>query len=130
MSKRLKIAKRLLSDKGVIFISIDDNEQAQLKLLCDEVFGWKNFQSIFHVQVRYADKSLNEEKPFKPLIEYVLIYSNNEQYFTPKRDTVEYGLEKFCYKIKETKPGTTFDVKGQKVEVFRKGDWEIEKNEG
>ncbi|MDY3848000.1 MAG: site-specific DNA-methyltransferase [Prevotella sp.] len=39
MSKRLKIAKRLLSDKGVIFISIDDNEQAQLKLLCDDVFG-------------------------------------------------------------------------------------------
>ena len=43
MDKRLKIAKKLLSDKGVIFISIDDNEQAQLKLLCDEIFGLKNF---------------------------------------------------------------------------------------
>lgn len=42
MSRRLKIAKQLLSDKGVIFISIDDNEQAQLKLLCDEVFGSSN----------------------------------------------------------------------------------------
>jgi len=42
MAKRLKIAKRLLSDKGVIFISIDDNEQAALKLLCDEVFGERN----------------------------------------------------------------------------------------
>ena len=42
MSLRLKIAKQLLSDKGVIFISIDDNEQAQLKLLCDEVFGSSN----------------------------------------------------------------------------------------
>lgn len=42
MDKRLRIAKRLLSDKGVIFISIDDNEQANLKLLCDEVFGKKN----------------------------------------------------------------------------------------
>ncbi len=42
MDKRLRIAKRLLSDKGVIFISIDDNEQANLKLLCDEVFGEKN----------------------------------------------------------------------------------------
>ncbi len=39
MNKRLRIAKQLLSEKGVIFISIDDNEQAQLKLLCDEVFG-------------------------------------------------------------------------------------------
>jgi len=43
MHKRLQIAKRLLSDKGVIFISIDDNEQAQLKLICDEVFGEENF---------------------------------------------------------------------------------------
>lgn len=43
MEKRLKIAKKLLSDKGVIFISIDDNEQANLKLLCDEVFGERNF---------------------------------------------------------------------------------------
>lgn len=43
MSRRLRIAKQLLSDKGVIFISIDDNEQAQLKLLCDEIFGNANF---------------------------------------------------------------------------------------
>ena len=43
MSRRLKIAKQLLSDKGVIFISIDDNEQAQLKLLCDEIFSNSNF---------------------------------------------------------------------------------------
>lgn len=43
MNKRLQIAKSLLSSGGVIFISIDDNEQAQLKLLCDEIFGAKNF---------------------------------------------------------------------------------------
>lgn len=42
MNKRLQIAKSLLSSGGVIFISIDDNEQAQLKLLCDEIFGEKN----------------------------------------------------------------------------------------
>lgn len=43
IGKRLKLAKNLLSERGVIFISIDDNEQAQLKLLCDEIFGEKNF---------------------------------------------------------------------------------------
>ncbi|MDE7442395.1 MAG: site-specific DNA-methyltransferase [Muribaculaceae bacterium] len=47
MSKRLKIAKKLLSERGVIFISIDDNEQANLKILCDEIFGIPNFVSIF-----------------------------------------------------------------------------------
>jgi adenine-specific DNA-methyltransferase len=45
MNKRLQIAKRLLSEKGVIFISLDDNEQAQLKILCDEIFGELNFIS-------------------------------------------------------------------------------------
>ena len=43
MHKRLQLAKNLLSKRGVIFISIDDNEQANLKLLCDQVFGEKNF---------------------------------------------------------------------------------------
>ena len=46
MDKRLRIAKKLLSDRGVIFISIDDNEQANLKLLCDEVFGESNFIAL------------------------------------------------------------------------------------
>ncbi len=47
MERRLKLAKELLKDTGVIFISIDDNEQAQLKLLCDGVFGNDNFISFF-----------------------------------------------------------------------------------
>ncbi|GAG06740.1 unnamed protein product, partial [marine sediment metagenome] len=42
MSKRLKLARNLLKQSGVIFISIDDNEMAQLRLLCDEIFGEKN----------------------------------------------------------------------------------------
>lgn len=54
MSKRLRIAKRLLSDRGVIFISIDDNEQANLKLLCDEVFGEKQFLATIPWRKRTA----------------------------------------------------------------------------
>ena len=42
MNKRLRLAKNLLKDDGVIFISIDDNEQANLKLLCDQIFGENN----------------------------------------------------------------------------------------
>ena len=47
MYPRLKLAKNLLSDDGVIFISIDDNEQSNLKKLCDEVFGVSNLVSIY-----------------------------------------------------------------------------------
>lgn len=47
MDARLRLARELITDDGVIFISIDDNEQAQLKLLCDEVFGESNFVTTF-----------------------------------------------------------------------------------
>ncbi|MEK7109800.1 MAG: site-specific DNA-methyltransferase, partial [Patescibacteria group bacterium] len=55
MNKRLELAKTLLKNDGIILISIDDNETAQLKLLCDEIFGEENRLSTHHVQVRYAD---------------------------------------------------------------------------
>lgn len=54
MYPRLLLAKDLLRDDGVIFISIDDNEQAQLKLLCDEVFGQENFAGKFPWRKRTA----------------------------------------------------------------------------
>ncbi len=48
MEKRLQIARNLLSENGVIFISIDDNEQSALKMLCDNVFGELNLITVFH----------------------------------------------------------------------------------
>ncbi len=73
MSKRLRIAKRLLSDRGVIFISIDDNEQANLKLLCDEVFGSGNF--IAQVVWERAYAPVNLKKHFSESHDYVICYA-------------------------------------------------------
>lgn len=50
IKKRLNVAQKLLSDDGFIFISIDDNEQAHLKVLCDEIFGQDNFVGMFVVE--------------------------------------------------------------------------------
>lgn len=57
MYPRLKLARNLLTDDGVIFISIDDNEQANLKRLCDEVFGQKNFVGEFPRVTKKGGKS-------------------------------------------------------------------------
>ena len=78
MSKRLRIAKHLLSDRGVIFISIDDNEQANLKLLCDEVFGERNFvaQAMWHK--KYA--SANDSKTFSSVLDYLLVYRKTDKF--------------------------------------------------
>ncbi len=72
MSRRLKIAKKLLSERGVIFISIDDNELAQLKMLCDEIFGAVNFIDIFSWNKTETPANLSLKT--KKAIEYVLCY--------------------------------------------------------
>ena len=77
MKKRLEIAKQLLSDKGVIFISIDDNEQANLKMLCDEVFGEKNFITNFIWQ---STAGSNTGTDIITVTEYVLLYSKNRNF--------------------------------------------------
>ena len=76
MSKRLEIAKQLLSDKGVLFASIDDNEQAQLKFLLDGVFGTTNFlgQLILKTATDNNPSQINIEH------EYMLCYCINKEY--------------------------------------------------
>ena len=76
MSKRLRIAKRLLSDRGVIFISIDDNEQANLKLLCDEVFGERNFIDIFSWIKTETPANLSLKT--KKAVEYIICYCKDK----------------------------------------------------
>ena len=76
MEKRLKLAKNLLSKKGVIFISIDDNEQANLKLLCDSIFGEKNYESIIWKKKGGAG---NTEKILGCLTEYILCFFNEKK---------------------------------------------------
>ncbi len=105
MSKRLRIAKRLLSDKCVIFISIDDNEQAQLKLLCDEVFGEKNF--IGCIPRLTSPQRFAQEKNINISHDSLLIYSQNNNV----------SLNKI---ILDNKNGKT--LKEDKIGHYYKGD--------
>lgn len=119
MYPRLKIARDLLSDDGVIFISIDENEVANLQKLCDEIYGEENHIETFHVQVRYENKSLTEKDDFSRLMEYVFIYTKNRHKFVPKKETIDYDVTKFNLDIKELKnPDKTIEIAGKKVEVF------------
>jgi len=77
MHKRLKLAKNLLKHSGVIFISIDDNEFSQLKLLCDEIFGEKNHIASLIWHKKYGGGSDN--KNIVTEHEYVLCYSKGKE---------------------------------------------------
>ena len=74
MSRRLKLAKELMSEDGVIFISIDDNEFAQLKLLCDEIFGEQNFVSDIIWQSTTGSNTGNN---IITITEHILVYQKS-----------------------------------------------------
>lgn len=73
---RLRLARDLLTDDGVIFISIDDNEQANLKKICDEIFGEKNFIAVFNWMKTATPPSLS--KFLRKKFEYILCYEKKD----------------------------------------------------
>lgn len=76
MKKRLKIAKELMTEDGVIFVHIDDNEQAQLKLLMDEIFGEENNLGILSVVNNLKGRS--DDKYFATANEFLCVYAKNK----------------------------------------------------
>lgn len=103
MHKRLIIAKKLLKDKGVIFINIDDNEFAQLKLLCDDIFGEDNFISCFPWHNR---TSIQNDTDISINHEYIIAYAKkrritNRRLKSSNKD-IWYELNDFVIQPKET----------------------------
>ena len=99
MQKRLKLAKKLLKNTGVIFISIGENELAQLKLLCNQIFGEQNFIANC---TRIAKRTSNKGNYFKPTKDYVLVYAKDINELTWKFG-VEQPIKEKEYKYKDAK---------------------------
>jgi len=78
MYSRLLIARQLLKEDGVIFISIDDNEVHHLRKLCDEVFGEENFLANVVWQKKYA--ATNDAKGFSPMHDHIIVYQKSESF--------------------------------------------------
>lgn len=95
MKKRLELAKDILKKTGIIFISIDDNELAQLKLLCDDIFGERNFLAI---QIwRGMHTVRNSSKDFNHNTEYILTYARE------KKELIEPGNPETYLRISRDK---------------------------
>jgi adenine-specific DNA-methyltransferase len=95
MSKRLKLAKNLLKETGVVFISIDDNEVAQLKILCDEIFGENTFISQLVVVNNIAGRS--DKEHIAQAHEYILIYEKTNQFNSNGLELKDEQLKDFKY---------------------------------
>ncbi len=128
---RLKVAKDLLADDGVIFISIDDNEQANLKKICDEVFGENNMAGIVHR--RKNRKPHNAGTTMSLSYEFILVYYKNEtfklaQEFTEMKtdDNGSYAIYPVIKADKKMrtyviKAGTTCETKEIQAGVYKAG---------
>jgi adenine-specific DNA-methyltransferase len=81
MYSRLLIARQLLKEDGVIFISIDDNEVHHLRKLCDEVFGEENFISNVIWEKKFAPS--NDAKWFSDNHDHIIVYAKNKEIFRP-----------------------------------------------
>lgn len=106
MERRLRLAKNLLSKDGVILISIDDNEMAQLKLLCDEIFGYKNFLNNFIWINNLKGRQISDFGASKTY-EYILAYSANFENISAFEGDFRY--------LKEQSPDT---YKNRDYEIF------------
>ena len=100
MASRLQLAKDLLTNDGVIFISIDDNEQANVKLLCDSIFGEENFESNISIVVNPGGR---DYKQVAITNEYLLVYSQEECELNeiPKEAEFRYNDSAGGYNLRE-----------------------------
>lgn len=118
MRPRLNILKNLLRDDGTIYIQIDDNEFAYLKVLCDEVFGRQNFVSSICVKMSTVSgvKTSHKEKTIIKEKEFILVYAKNSDNFSvnPQYAPVSEIDDEFQYVL-------------EKNESSNPDDWEVKR---
>ena len=126
MYPRLKLARNLLKDDGVIFISIDDNEYVNMKKICDEIFGENNLETTFYIKVRHENRILRQDIRYQVVIEHLLCYRKSDKYFPnriPKEDNSD---NEYIYDIVEGGcPDEVLDINGYRVEKYKKSNYSI-----
>lgn len=120
---RLKLAKDLLSDDGVVFISIDDNEIVNLRKVCDEVFGATNFEVDFHIKVRHEKRILREDIRYQLCMEHILCY--RKHLYNPNRlEKEKNSTDAYRWDISIIDPPKeTIELGGYKVEIYDSNSW-------
>lgn len=93
---RLMLAKNFLSDDGVIFISIDDNEQDNLKKICDEVFGESNFIANIIRKTGVGSAATNSDSELRKINDFILLYCKNKNFCKLRKKVV--GIKTYEFK--------------------------------
>lgn len=140
MNNRLDLAKEFLKNSGSIFISIDDNEQARLKILCDEVFGEENF--VANIVWRKRAGGGNDSNHIATEQEYINIYAKNidclETYGIGRPDISKYKQDGLGYYLEKPlndtslrdSPGLHYDIKLPNGKILKGSEhqWKMSEN--
>jgi adenine-specific DNA-methyltransferase len=127
MQKRLRLAHGLLKDDGVIFVSINEDELANLKLLLDDVFEESNYITAFTIKVRHEDRILKGDKPIHETTEFLLMYRRSDNFQINKRSVDNSDPSEYKYEIKELIDNPEkIELGGKDVEVFKPGEYRID----
>jgi adenine-specific DNA-methyltransferase len=130
MFKRLELAYNLLKEEGVLFISINEEEYAQLKLLCDRIFQESNYLTTFTVKVRHEDRILKGDKDFHETTEQLLLYRKSSKFKTIKRLQDNTSIDKYVFEVEELIDNPEIINFGSKpVQVFKPNEYRIIKGE-
>lgn len=124
MKNRLEVARDLLTADGYIFVQCSFHQFAYLRVLMDEMF--KKHLCDFNIQVRHPDRALTGDKEFNDVIEYILVYGNNESlkmpYIEEQKTIDEYTLQ---VKIKKNAKPKILKCDNKTVEIFNPEDYEV-----
>ena len=101
MEKRIRLAHQLLKDDGVMLVSINEDEQANLKLLLDQIMGASNYITTFTIKVRHEDRILKGDKPIHETTEFLLMYRCSDSYQINKRVVDNSDPSEYRYEIKK-----------------------------
>lgn len=130
MRQRLEILKVLLQQDGVIFIQINDDEAAYLKVLCDEVFGRNNYETTFFVKVRHENRILREDSKYQLCIEQVHCYRASDKYFSPRREKTRNSEADYQYDVEICgEYSEKITINGYTVEIYKPNSYKIIKTE-
>lgn len=129
MKQRLELLKELLGEDGVLCCHIDDSEGHYLKVLLDEVFNRENYLTTFYVRVRYADKTLKQDMDYHKEVEYIHVFQKTNK-VSPNKPVKPYEYQAFNRYFIEGEISRTIQLGGKTVEVFERGQWNVEVREG
>jgi adenine-specific DNA-methyltransferase len=125
MKNRLEIAKSLLSKSGVIMVQCSFHQFAFLKILMLDIFN--KHLCDFNIQVRHPDRSLTGDKEYNDVIEYVLIFSNDEHKKMPYKEEVK-TIDDYTIKVSINENEKPFDIincDGKEVEVYKPEQYNV-----